>query len=82
MLGFDRLDARKTIAMVLLANKLLNGYICNSDVLELIALHVPDNFTRARKYRLFIFPNFPLIMALGTMVTFLFIYDCIMLKMK
>lgn len=32
---------------LLVANKLLNGQICESDILERITFYVPDDFTRA-----------------------------------
>lgn len=75
MLGIERLDVRRNIAMVLVAHKLLNGHICNPDILERISFYVPDNFIRARQHRLFIFPrgrtNLPMIMPLGRITTLL-----------
>lgn len=32
----------------MVAHKLLNGYICNPNVLQRVALYVPGNFTRTK----------------------------------
>lgn len=41
--------------MMLVEHGLLNGDICNPDILKRIALYVSDNFTRSRQHRLFVF---------------------------
>lgn len=50
MLRLERLDFMKKVTMVLAAHKLLNGHICIPDLLEHIAIYVPNNFIRAQAF--------------------------------
>lgn len=58
MVGYNKLETRRDLAMATYVFKLLRGKTCNSGVLKEIRLNVPDNYvSRRRKPRLIAVPR-------------------------
>lgn len=57
MLGYNTLELRRNITLLDYFVQLLRGKVSNPSVLELISFNVPNNYIRARRFRLFEVPG-------------------------